>query len=203
MPGGFEAVFFDFDGVLLDSEPVHFECWNEALAPLGVSLDWENHKHLVVGASERATVEVFHRCSGTPRPFEELWAVYELKRELFSRRMERNPPFIPGLRAFFESLANTLPLAVVSSSARCEVEPLLEAAGIRRFLAALVCGDDVERHKPEPDPYLLAARLLGIRSALVVEDSEAGMESARRAGFEALRIPSPSMTIPLVRKRLA
>jgi HAD superfamily hydrolase (TIGR01509 family) len=65
-----------------------------------------------------------------------------------------------------------------------------------------VCGEDVERHKPAPDPYLLAARLLGIRRALVVEDSAAGMESARAAGFDAVRITDPEQMMAVVRQRL-
>jgi HAD superfamily hydrolase (TIGR01509 family) len=69
---------------------------------------------------------------------------------------------------------------------------LLAAGGIRRHFDTLVCGEDVQHHKPAPDPYLLAARRLGVRSALVVEDSEPGMASGRAAGFEVVAVKGPA-----------
>jgi len=78
----------------------------------------------------------------------------------------------------------------------------IEAAGIRRHLGTVVSGGDVKRHKPAPDPYLLAGARLGIQRALAVEDSPAGMESARAAGFEALRIAHPARMMECVRERL-
>ena len=198
----FEAILFDFDGVLLDSEPVHFACWREAMAPLGMTIGWEDYARLCIGTSERATVEIFARLQQPPADFERIWARYPAKKELFGRRMAEAPPFVAGLAEFLASLARTYKLAVVSSSSRAEIEPLLERAGVRGRFGALVCAEDVTRHKPEPEPYLLAARLLGVTSALVVEDSDSGMESARRAGFEALRIPAAARTIELVRARL-
>jgi HAD superfamily hydrolase (TIGR01509 family) len=113
------------------------------------------------------------------------------------------PAFAPGMAEFIRELAQSYRLGVVSSSASAEIEPLLEASGIRRHLSTVVSGGDVERHKPAPDPYLLAAARLGIRRALVVEDSPAGMESARAAGFEAVRIADPARMIERVRERLA
>lgn len=198
----FEAILFDFDGVLLDSEPAHFACWREAMAPLGMTIAWEDYARLCIGASERATVEIFARLQQPPADAGRIWARYPVKKELFQRRMAEAPPFVEGLREFLASLAGAYKLAVVSSSSRVEIEPLLDRAGMRASFGALVCAEDVARHKPDPEPYLLAARLLNATSALVVEDSDAGMESARRAGFEALRVPAAARTIELVRARL-
>ena len=66
----------------------------------------------------------------------------------------------------------------------------------------MVCAEDVARHKPAPDAYLLAARLVGAQAPLVVEDSDSGMESARAAGFDAIRIPAAARTVELVRAAL-
>jgi beta-phosphoglucomutase len=202
LPPPFDAILFDFDGVLLDSEPVHFACWSEALAPLGMKLDWDDYARLCIGISERATVELFARLQRPPAEPDVIWARYPLKKDLFRRRMAEGPPFVPGLDDFLASLAPAYKLAVVSSSSRSEIEPLLDRAGLRRRFGALVTNEDVTRHKPEPDAYLLAARLLEVKRPLVVEDSDSGMESARRAGFEALRIPAAARTIELVRARL-
>ncbi len=197
-----KSILFDFDGVLLDSEPVHFSCWQQALAPLGVRIDWETHGRKVVGFSERATVEFFAASQDPPREVEELWARYPVKQQLFRERMAAGAPFAPGLEEFLEELGRRYKLAVVTSSGRSEIEPLLDRSGFRRFFGVVVCGNDVEHPKPAPDPYLLAARTLGVDTALVVEDSDAGMESARRAGFEALRVGAVAETIRLVRARV-
>lgn len=172
------------------------------MAPLGVNLDWESYARCCIGTSERATVEAFAHMQDSPAGKERIWAQYPAKKELFRRHMARGIPFPPGLNEFLAMLARGYKLAVVSSSSRAEIEPLLARAELVRFFGVLVCGEDVERHKPEPDPYVLAAQRLGVTRALVVEDSDAGMESARRAGFEALRIPAAARTIELVRARL-
>jgi len=195
-----QALLFDFDGVLLDSEPVHFICWQEAL---GLTLDWERYSRECIGISERATVERIAAWQDPPADFALLWRGYPEKKRLFREKMDAAPPFPPGMPAFIAEMAARFPLGVVTSSARVEVEPLLERVGIRPYLGALVCGGDVEHLKPAPDPYLLAARQLGVTNPLVIEDSEPGMTSARRAGFPALRVPSARETIPAVRAYLA
>jgi beta-phosphoglucomutase len=198
----FEAILFDFDGVLLDSEPVHCACWMEALGPLGVPVTWEVYAATCVGSSDRDMMRIFARLCDPPADPAKLWEEYPRKKKLFQERMAVDPPFAPGVADFFRELAQSYRLGVVSSSASAEIEPLLEAAGIRPHLSTVVSGDDVERHKPAPDPYLLAAARLGIRRALVVEDSPAGMESARAAGFEAVRIADPARMMDCVHQRL-
>jgi HAD superfamily hydrolase (TIGR01509 family) len=80
---------------------------------------------------------------------------------------------------------------------------MLEAGGLRRYFDTLVCARDALRHKPAPDPYLLAAERLAARTALVVEDSEAGIASGRAAGFEVLEVRTPADVPRLVLNRLA
>ena len=99
-------------------------------------------------------------------------------------------------------LSRARPLAVVSSSSCSEIEPLLLAGGIRHHFATVVGGESVQRLKPAPDPYLLAAERLGVTSALVLEDSAAGMASGRAAGFEVLAVRHPSEVAELLRRRL-
>ena len=96
----FDAILFDFDGVLMDSEPVHFACWNEALAPLGFRIDWETYAANCIGASERATVEIFSRLSRPHVPADRMWERYPVKQELFRQRMAADPPFPGGIREF-------------------------------------------------------------------------------------------------------
>ena len=188
----FEAILFDFDGVLLDSEPVHCACWAEVLAPLGVTVEWEYYRQYGVGVDDREMLRVLAALSDPPHKWDELWAQYPAKKKLFQARMAQSPPFDPSLDGFLGELHGMYKLAVVTSSATTEIAPILAAGGIRRHFDTLVGGDDVKRHKPAPDPYLLAAQRLGVRAALVVEDSEPGMASGRAAGFEVLAVKGPA-----------
>ena len=93
-------------------------------------------------------------------------------------------------------------MAVVTSSGRTEIEPLLQAAGLRDYFATMVCGREAGGLKPSPDPYLMAARQLGAKAPLVVEDSEAGIAAGRAAGFEVLAIKNPAEVPHVIRERL-
>ena len=199
----FEAILFDFDGVLLDSEPVHCACWADVLAPVGVALEWEFYRRHGIGVDDREMLRMMAAGSDPPRNWEELWALYPAKKKLFQARMAQLPPFDPSLDGFLSRLHGVYKLAVVSSSSTTEIAPVLVAGGIRRHFDTLVCGEDVQRHKPAPEPYLLAAQRLGARTALVVEDSEPGMASGRAAGFEVLAVKGPADVRERVLGRLA
>ncbi|HWR54348.1 MAG TPA: HAD family phosphatase [Bryobacteraceae bacterium] len=198
--GRYDAVLFDFDGVLADTEPVHFACWREILKPLGITITWENYQPCI-GMSERETLAYFGRLADPPLAHEDLWPLYPAKKAMFLESVMSNLPIAPATREFVKSL-NGIGLAVVSSSATPEIRPILEKTGLIGSFGALVFAEDVGRHKPAPDPYLLAAEKLGAGKPLVVEDSEAGLASGRAAGFDVLRVTDPALMPELVRARL-
>lgn len=197
----YEAIFFDFDGVLVDSEPLHYHCWSDVLAPFGIRFSWEDYVANCVGVADRILVERFRAMADRDVSFDTLWAEYPRKQALFRERMLAQVPMPRATRELLARLQR-YKLAVVSSSARSEVEPPLIEAGVRGYLNELICAEDVGSHKPSPEPYLEAARRLAVRRALVVEDSEAGQASARAAGFDVLHIPHPERTAELVAERL-
>lgn len=184
----FDAILFDFDGVLADTEPLHFACWREALAEIGVRLDPSRAVEFV-GVSDRAMIERIADEQG--RSADPLWAVYARKRTLFRERIAGESPIPAEVIRLLVSTHPKYKLAVVSSSDRLEIEPPLVQANVRALFQALVCGNEVLNLKPAPDPYLRAAELLGASHPLVVEDSDAGVASGRAAGFEVLRISGP------------
>jgi HAD superfamily hydrolase (TIGR01509 family) len=186
----YDAVLFDFDGVLADTEPVHCACWAEAVRPLGIHLDWEIYRGIGIGASDRDLAEFMSRQSGRRLTADDVLARHPEKQRRFTSRVAVDPPIPLSILEFIKSLRD-YKLAVVTSSFRSEIDPVLERAGIRRCFEALVSGDSVASLKPSPEPYLTAAKLLEARSPLVVEDSDAGMASARAAGFEAVRVSGP------------
>jgi HAD superfamily hydrolase (TIGR01509 family) len=184
----FDAILFDFDGVLLDSEPVHWACWREVLLPLGVSLEWEFYRDQCIGIDDRLMLQMM---SGDSRDWRELWAQYPSKKELFRARMMAAPPFPEGRAALLEEPQPAYRLAIVSSSACAEIEPLLVRAGLRQYFDTIVGAESVTQYKPAPEPYLVAAERLAVRSPLVLEDSQAGIASGRAAGFEVAHVPHP------------
>jgi len=199
----FQAILFDFDGVLLDSEPVHCACWAEELAGLGVTLTWDYYRRHCIGIDDRDMLRVMAAQSDPPRDWRDLWALYPAKKDRFRARMIAQPAFDPALKGLLPGLHERYRLAVVSSSSCSEIEPLLEAGGLRAHFDTVVGGEQVARHKPAPDPYLLAARRLDVTHALVLEDSPAGIASGRAAGFEVLAVERPSDVPDLLRQWLA
>ena len=200
----FDAILFDFDGVLADTEPVHCTCWAEVLRPLGVELTWEYYRGCCIGIDDRDMLRRMAACASPPADWEAMWALYPKKKELFRARLRNAPPFLPALNGWLAELHREYKLAVVSSSSRTEIEPLLAAGGLRRHFDALVSSEDLPREKlkPAPDPYLLAAARVAARRPLVVEDSAAGLASGRAAGFAVLHVESAAGMPALVDSRL-
>ena len=199
----FDAILFDFDGVLADTEPVHWACWSEVLRTLGVDLEWDFYRDQCIGIDDREMLRMMAQTAEPPRTWESLWELYPAKKELFRGRMTARPPFTEETGGMLQQLGAAYQLAVVSSSSTEEIEPMLQAGGLRHFFATVVGGNQVKQQKPSPEPYLLAAERLGVRTALVVEDSAAGIAAGRAAGFEVLAVKHPSEVGRLLKERLS
>lgn len=201
MASTYEAILFDFDGVLVDSEPVHFECWREVLTPFGLKLEWDVYRREGIGVSDRHLMKILCGQANPPLDVEVLLAEYPRKKELFRSRMLERRPFSAEVLSLIAKLSSHQ-LGVVTSSGQYEVEPILAAAGVLGRFQVAVYGGDVKRLKPAPDPYLLAIERLGVSNALVIEDSAAGEQSARAAGLDVLRIHHQAEMAALVASRL-
>ncbi len=203
MENHFEAVLFDFDGVLVDSEPIHFGAWQEALAPLGVSLPVDPYYQRFIGLEDREAIRMVAEELSPPRMFEELWPAFKTKQHIFSQRIQTGPKVPLSTREVIGSLkAAGYRVAVVTSSSSAEVRPLLEQSEILHLLDTQVFAEDVTRKKPDPEPYQTAMERLGVRRSLVFEDSAAGMASARAAGCEVIQVEDVESVASLVRARL-
>jgi beta-phosphoglucomutase len=205
-----EAIFFDFDGVLVDSEPLHFDCWAEVLAGYGMPITAEFYAENFIGVSNQEMIEILCRKFNRSHGMEFFAECYAQKKALYQKRAPAHCRTPPELVSFFRERSGVYQLGVVSSSSRCEVEPHLAGQGIRDKLAALVCQEDVENLKPAPDPYLRALALVNLaarkeiapQECLVVEDSGPGAEAGRLAGMQVLRVPSPEHVRPSLEKIL-
>jgi beta-phosphoglucomutase len=197
-----DALLFDYDGVLADTEPLHFACWNEVLLPFGIQVTWDFYQKECVGVTDRLMIERLVSARTPPLPFDEVYSQYPRKRAIFRERVLADPPFPEQTRVLLGDLSQSFNLAIVSSSERTEVEGALVSASLRQHFQSLVCGREVPNLKPAPDPYLRAAELLGASRPLVVEDSEAGVASGRAAGFDVLRVSGPHTMAAELRNKL-
>jgi HAD superfamily hydrolase (TIGR01509 family) len=184
-----EAVVFDLDGVLIDSEHV----WDEARQELAGKRGgrWtETASRDMMGMSSPEWSRYMRDVIGVPDPPEEISA--EVVRRL-ERIYRRELPLFDGAVEAVERLANRWPLGLASSSNRELIDLVLELSGLERFFRATVSSEEVPRGKPAPDVYLEAARRLGVSPdhCAAIEDSENGILSARAAGMRVLAIPNP------------
>lgn len=197
----YDALLFDFDGVLADTEPLHFQAWRDTLAPAGIKLTWKVYVSSCIGLADKEMVEMLGRKSDPPKPISELWPLYPLKKKAFqtlaeSRRLIEQPVLSTLI------LLSDYRLGVVTSSARSEIEPLLDKDGVLPLLSTAVYGDEVSRLKPDPEPYRTAIQRLGAQRALVFEDSPSGLASARAAGCDGIHVPRPQDLPALIRRHL-
>ena len=147
----YEAVLFDFDGALVDSEPLHFACWRETLAPLGVSLDWETYLGRCRGKSDKDLLDVLCSLSDPPLDLNRLFELYPRKKERFRQVILEGEPIGKEVRALMESLSG-YQLALMSSNGRAEVEPVLTAARVGHSFDAVVCREMHLARSPLPIP---------------------------------------------------
>ena len=179
------AVVFDMDGVLLDSEPVHYAALRDLLAGEGIPWTPEDHERSLGKTIEDTWAELRarHGGGGVPDDLAERYGA-----GMLARYRSGIAP-VPGALELLRRLASLrVPIAVASSSPRSWVDAGLHGAGIARFARHSVSGDEVAAGKPDPAIYLEAARGLGMEPAecIAVEDAPAGVASARAAGMEVV-----------------
>ena len=188
MTDGLAAVLFDMDGLLVDTEPLWLETETEVMARLGAPWTPEDQQALLGGSMAR-TVGYLLAKATRPAPPEtvERWMTEGVLARVRAGRVTVRP----GVRKLLAEVARAgLPHALVTSSQRVFAEAVLDATGITFPLT--VCAEDVTAGKPDPEPYLLAAKLLDVDPArcVALEDSPNGVASATAAGCRVLAVPS-------------
>jgi HAD superfamily hydrolase (TIGR01509 family) len=184
-----EAVVFDLDGVLLDSEQVWDEVREQLTRERGGR--WhENAQREMMGMSSLEWSRYMHDTLGLQEPPEEISA--EVVRRL-EDTYRRQLPLLESAPEAVERLAARWPLGLASSSNRELIDLVLDVSGLARFFRVTVSSEEVPRGKPAPDVYLEAARRLEVapESCAAVEDSSNGIRSAKAAGMRVIAIPNP------------
>lgn len=195
-----KALVFDYDGVLAETERLHWKSWAEMLLPYDLQLSWEDYCRLWRGVSDGQIFALIQMRE--PRlPVDELKQQnLERRRKVCRWSLAESP--IPAETIRLLGRLNAYRIGLVTSSERADVEPVLRACAIYEKFDALVFGSDAPAHKPAPDPYLVMAKKLGVSTGIAFEDSESGLESARAAGFIAVRVEQPGELAQVVARSL-
>ena len=183
----FRAVIFDMDGVLTDSEPAFHAAINEILARYGTQICDVEYERFIGGATPDTWAGLI-ALRNLPVSLEDAIEAYE--GPLMARLREPRPP-LPGARELINTLRSRgVPIALCTASFSRWADAILGGAGLAGLFDAVSTADMVERTKPDPAPYLLAARKLGLapEQCIAVEDSVSGVTSAMRAGTHVMQL---------------
>ncbi len=184
-----KAIIFDMDGLMIDSERVTFECYQEILKGMNLTMDEEFYKTLL-GKPLKGIYQRFYDVYGNDFPIED---VIKDVHALMAKRFEtEGVPIKTGLKSLLEYLKeNNYKTIVATSSNRDRVDTILSQAQITDYFDDSICGDEVTKGKPNPEVFLKSCQKLGVNvdETIVLEDSEAGIQASYDAGIKVICIP--------------
>lgn len=183
----FDAVIFDMDGVIVDSEPIHEMSFLELWQEMGYGDNHGIHFPDFYGRSDRVLWETFIEKHHPPQPIEELLG---LREERLVQMLRDKQPIFDGIPTLVRRLAKHLPLAIASGSVHRIINEVLAMRDLRRYFCCTASSEDVANSKPQPDVFLLAAERLNVKpaSCCVIEDTVAGVIAGKAAGMTVMGI---------------
>jgi beta-phosphoglucomutase len=193
-----EAVIFDFDGVIVDTEPLHYKAFQGVLDPLGMGFSWGEYVETYMGFDDRDAFSEAFRAHGRDLDEKTLRDLVASKSGIFQEVIRDGVHAYPGAVSLITSLhASGIPLAISSGALRSDIIPILAQLGIAHCFPLIVTADDVRKSKPDPESYATAWERLSRahpgtvatpRNCLAVEDTPAGIRSAKQAGLSVLAV---------------
>jgi HAD superfamily hydrolase (TIGR01509 family) len=193
-----KAIIFDFDGVIADTEPIHLKMFQKVLDEEGITLTEEEYHQKYLALDDKGCFSAVLSDNGREVDKKLVEDMIRRKSVYFDEYVKDNIIIFPGVVNFVRKVAKEHLLAIASGALRHEIEFGLEAAGIRQEFQAIVSAEDVEKGKPEPEPFLKALQELNnIHSSssqiqpsecLVIEDSLHGIAAAHEAGMKCLAV---------------
>lgn len=191
------AVLFDFDGVIVDSERLHWRAFVAVLTPEGLAPSWEDYHREHIGYDDRDAFRLIFESAGRPLTAEELPRWVALKGAAFLEEVRAAPPPpYPGVLDLFDQLRSRVRLGLCTGALPGDITPILERLGLSDLFSTIVTAADVPASKPDPACYRLARERLALAAGrrpeqmrgVAVEDTPAGIRSARGAGLSTLAV---------------
>ena len=192
-----QAVIFDFDGVIVDTEYLHYEALNRVLRPLGLGFSWQHYVEAYIGFDDRGVFQAVYRHARLPLVDQEIRGLVERKAATFHHMVATEPPEpFPGAVELIRHLAGQIPLGLCSGALRSDIEPIFKTLGLSEEFEVAVTADDVRASKPDPACYRLAVKRLGEKhgrdllaaACLAIEDTPAGITAAKGARLKVLAL---------------
>lgn len=192
-----KAVIFDFDGIIVDSEPLHCRAFQKLLEPLGAGFTWDEYVERYMGFDDRDAFREAFRSHGLALDDKRLSRLIAEKAAMFQEVAAEGVNSYSGAVELIRSLSGKVPLALCSGALRSDIEPVLRMLSIPDAFDCIVTADDVAASKPDPASYLLSVRRLQEQFPLqqilpelsvAIEDTPAGISSAKGAGLKVLSV---------------
>ena len=198
MTAALQAIVFDFDGVIADSEPLHLRAFQQTLAEDGIELSAADYYSRYLGYDDVGLMQALAADRGVAMNDRRIAALVARKGEKLQEIVHGGPAVFPGAVEFIRLAAAEVPIAIASGAMRHEIVEFIGAAGIEDLFMAIVAAGDTPQSKPSPAPYLLAferlrqrsGRDLDARRSVAIEDSRWGIESAQGAGLRCVGVTS-------------
>ena len=192
------AVIFDFNGIIVDDEPIHFELFQKVFAEEGIALTKDAYYARYLGFDDRGAFSFGYREHNRSLSHDKLAELIERKAVYYQEAIRNHVAIFPGVKSLVVDLVENLPLAVASGALRNEIETILTTAGLINHFKVIISAEDVERGKPEPDIFLKALAALNQQNSnrnpiaatdcVVIEDSKEGIKGAHSAGMKCLAV---------------
>lgn len=202
-----KAIVFDFDGVVVDSEPVHYRAFMEVGKGFGVAFDYPHYLERYVGYDDRDAFRTMLTVAGMPTDDGHVAELCQQKQIVFKNLVSQGAAAIPGAVELIDEAHGQIPIAISSGATTLDIELMLASLGRRDRFEVIVSADHVSRSKPDPATYRMAVEQLAAKhptlelipqQCLAIEDTAAGIRSARDAGLMTLGIattgPASSLT---------
>ncbi len=191
-----QAIVFDFDGVIADSEPMHLKAFQQALAEEGLVLERDEYFSRYLGYDDVGMFQALSIDRGLAWSDRQITALVARKGMKLQAMLEGGEVLFPGAAAFIRAAAAHVPIGIASGALRHEITQIVESAGLGGMFACIVASGDTPQSKPSPGPYLLAfeqlqqatGRMLDKGRCVAIEDSVWGLESARGAGLRCVGV---------------
>jgi beta-phosphoglucomutase-like phosphatase (HAD superfamily) len=190
------AVIFDFNGIIVDDEPIHFKLFQRVLAEEGIVLTEEAYYARYLGFDDRGAFVAGFRDNHHPLTDPKLAELIDRKAAYYQQAICDHVVIFPGVKTLLDGLAPVVPLGVASGALRREIVTILRTAGLLNYFQAIVGAEDVEHGKPEPEIFIKVLAKLNAGATpqiepaecIVIEDSKEGIRGARRAGMKCLAV---------------
>jgi beta-phosphoglucomutase len=191
-----QAVVFDFDGVIADSEPLHLAAFQRTLSDEGIRLTADDYYARYLGYDDVGMFEAVARDQGIAMGKPRITTLVTRKGEVLQEMLQTGSVLFPGAIDFIRLAAAAVPIAIASGAMRHEIVEVIDAAGVKDLFTAIVAAGDTPESKPSPAPYRLAykqlrdktGRDLDRQKCVAIEDSRWGLESARGAGLRCVGV---------------